>query len=51
MEQIERIQSKEKEARNEYQETKDPRYLEILLECLRKREELLFRRLPKNKLS
>lgn len=42
MEHIGKLQTKEIEARKEYTETGDPKLLKTLLECLTKREELLF---------
>lgn len=46
METIGNIQTQEIKARENYQETRDPKFLKMLLDCLKKREELLFKRLP-----
>lgn len=49
MEIIGNIQTQEKKARESYKETGDPKFLDMLLDCIRKREEMLFRNITSHR--
>lgn len=46
MEEIGQLQTRELKAREGYRETGDPKFLKMMLDCLKEREKLLFKHLP-----
>lgn len=46
MDEIDNIKYKEENARREYSKTRDPKYLQIVIDCMNQREKLLYSRIP-----